>query len=197
MIITEKPSAQNLGYIRVSSIAQNTDRQLDGLTLDRVFTDKLSGKDTNRPQLQELLKYARRGDVVHVHSLDRLGRNLDDLRLLVKKFTEQGITVRFDKENLVFSPDTSNPMNTLLFNVMAAFAEFERSLIRERQREGVQLARAKGLYKGRKREMTDERIQKLRERIAAGESKAAVAKEMKISRDTLYRYLKDENCSDV
>jgi len=143
------------------------------------------------------LKYARRGDVVHVHSLDRLGRNLDDLRLLVKKFTEQGITVRFDKENLVFSPDTSNPMNTLLFNVMAAFAEFERSLIRERQREGVQLARAKGLYKGRKREMTDERIQKLRERIAAGESKAAVAKEMKISRDTLYRYLKDENCSDV
>jgi len=191
MTLTEKPSAQNLGYTRVSSIAQNTDRQLDGLTLDRVFTDKLSGKDTNRPQLQELLKYARRGDVIHVHSLDRLGRNLDDLRLLVKRFTEQGITVRFEKENLVFSPDTSNAMNTLLFNVMAAFAEFERSLIRERQREGVQLAKAKGLYKGRKREMTDERIQELQERIATGESKAQIAKAMGISRDTLYRYLKE------
>ncbi|MDY0301376.1 MAG: recombinase family protein [Trichlorobacter sp.] len=189
--MTGKPSAQNLGYIRVSSVAQNTDRQLDGLTLDRVFTDKLSGKDTNRPELQELLKYARSGDTVHVHSLDRLGRNLDDLRLMVKQFTEQGITVRFEKENLVFSPDTSNAMNMLLFNVMAAFAEFERSLIRERQREGVQLAKAKGLYKGRKREMTDERIKELQERIAAGESKVQIAKDMRISRDTLYRYLKE------
>jgi len=191
MTMTGKPSAQNLGYIRVSSVAQNTDRQLDGLTLDRVFTDKLSGKDTNRPELQELLKYARSGDTVHVHSLDRLGRNLDDLRLMVKQFTEQGITVRFEKENLVFSPDTSNAMNMLLFNVMAAFAEFERSLIRERQREGVQLAKAKGLYKGRKREMTDERIKELQERIAAGESKVQIAKDMRISRDTLYRYLKE------
>lgn len=191
MTMTDKPSAQNLGYIRVSSVAQNTDRQLDGLTLDRVFTDKLSGKDTNRPELQELLKYARSGDTVHVHSLDRLGRNLDDLRLMVKQFTEQGITVRFEKENLIFSPDTSNAMNTLLFNVMAAFAEFERSLIRERQREGVQLAKAKGLYKGRKREMTDERIKELQERIAAGESKVQIAKDMRISRDTLYRYLKE------
>jgi len=110
----------------------------------------------------------------------------------VKQFTEKGITVCFEKENLIFSPDTSNPMNTLLFNVMASFAEFERSLIRERQREGVQLAKSKGLYKGRKREMTEERLHEIQERIAAGESKAHVAKSVGISRDTLYRYLKDE-----
>lgn len=191
MTMTEKPAAQKLGYIRVSSVAQNTDRQLEGVTLDRVFIDKLSGKDTNRPQLQELMKYARRGDTVHVHSLDRLGRNMDDLRLLVKQFAEQGITVRFEKENLIFSPDTSNPMNTLLFNVMASFAEFERELIRERQREGVQIAKSKGLYKGRKREMTEERVQEIHARVAAGESKAQIAKAMEISRDTLYRYLRE------
>lgn len=191
MTISDNPAAQKLGYIRVSSVAQNTDRQLEGVTLDRVFIDKLSGKDTNRPQLQELTKYARRGDTVHVHSLDRLGRNMDDLRLLVKQFAEQGITVRFEKENLIFSPDTSNPMNTLLFNVMASFAEFERELIRERQREGVQIAKSKGLYKGRKREMTEERVQEIHTRVAAGESKAQIAKAMEISRDTLYRYLRD------
>lgn len=192
MTISDNPAAQKLGYIRVSSVAQNTDRQLEGLTLDRVFTDKLSGKDTNRPQLQELMQYARRGDTVHVHSLDRLGRNMDDLRILVKQFAEQGITVRFEKENLIFSPDTSNPMNTLLFNVMASFAEFERELIRERQREGVQIAKSKGLYKGRKREMTEERVQEIHARVAAGESKAQIAKAMEISRDTLYRYLRSE-----
>jgi len=191
MTISDNPAAQKLGYIRVSSVAQNTDRQLEGLTLDRVFTDKLSGRDTNRPQLQELMQYARRGDTVHVHSLDRLGRNMDDLRLLVKQFAEQGITVRFEKENLIFSPDTSNPINTLLFNVMASFAEFERELIRERQREGVQIAKSKGLYKGRKREMTEERVQEIHARVAAGESKAQIAKAMEISRDTLYRYLRE------
>lgn len=192
MKISDNPATQKLGYVRVSSVTQNAERQLEGLTLDRVFIDKLSGKDTNRPQLQELLKYARRGDVVHVHSLDRLGRNMDDLRLMVKQFAEQGITVRFEKENLIFSPDTSNPMNTLLFNVMASFAEFERELIRERQREGVQIAKSKGLYKGRKREMTEERVQEIHARVAAGESKAQIAKAMEISRDTLYRYLRDK-----
>jgi DNA invertase Pin-like site-specific DNA recombinase len=191
MKISDNPATQKLGYVRVSSVTQNAERQLEGLTLDRVFVDKLSGKDTNRPQLQELMQYARRGDTVHVHSLDRLGRNMDDLRLLVKQFAEQGITVRFEKENLIFSPDTSNPMNTLLFNVMASFAEFERELIRERQREGVQIAKSKGLYKGRKREMTEERVQEIHARVAAGESKAQIAKAMEISRDTLYRYLRD------
>lgn len=181
---------QQLGYIRVSSALQNTDRQLDGVTLDRTFTDKLSGKDTNRPQLQELLAYCRQGDTVHVHSLDRLGRNLDDLRQLVQQFKAKGVTVIFHKENLTFSVDTeSNPISELLFNVMASFAQFERSLIRERQAEGVQIAKSKGLYKGRKQEMTPDRIAEIKQRIDAGESKASIAKALGISRDTLYRYM--------
>lgn len=183
---------QQLGYVRVSSALQNTDRQLDGLELDRVFTDKLSGKDTNRPALQELIKYARTGDTVHVHSLDRLGRNLDDLRQLVNEFKSKGVVVIFHKENLTFATDTkANPMNELLFNIMGAFAAFERELIRERQREGVQIAKANGLYKGRKQEMTPERVAEIKARVAAGESKAGIAKSLGISRDTLYRYLTD------
>ncbi len=181
---------QQLGYIRVSTVIQNTDRQLQDVQLDQVFTDKLSGKDTNRPALQELLKYARKGDTVHVHSLDRLGRNLDDLRQLVDEFKAKGVVVVFHKENLTFSPDVeSNPMQELLFNVMASFAQFERSLIKERQKEGVQIAKAKGLYKGRPVAMTDDRIAEIKARVEAGESKAAVAKSLGISRDTLYRYL--------
>lgn len=182
---------QQLGYIRVSSALQNTDRQLDGVVLDRTFTDKLSGKDTNRPALQELLSYARTGDVVHVHSLDRLGRNLDDLRQLVNQFKAAGVTVIFHKENLTFAAGSeSSAMNELLFNIMGAFAAFERSLIKERQKEGVQIAKQKGLYKGRKQEMTAERVAEIKARVDAGESKAAIAKSLGISRDTLYRYLK-------
>lgn len=180
---------EKLGYIRVSSVAQNTDRQLDGLELDRVFEDKLSGKDTNRPQLQELLRYARRGDTVYVHSLDRLGRNLDDLRILVNQMTSEGITVSFVKENLTFTSDKKNPMQELMFNIMGAFAQFERELIRERQKEGVQIAKANGVYKGRKQEMTTARIEEIKSRAAAGEAKAKIAKSLGISRDTLYRYL--------
>lgn len=184
-----KHKGQHLGYIRVSSVSQNPDRQLDGIELDRTFTDKLSGKDTNRSALQELINYARQGDTVHVHELSRLGRNLDDLRQLVQTFRAKGVTVIFHKESLTFSADKGgSSINELLFNVMAAFAEFERSLIRERQREGVQLAKQRGAYKGRKQEMTAERIAEIKTRVEAGEPKARIAKDMGISRDTLYRY---------
>jgi DNA invertase Pin-like site-specific DNA recombinase len=177
--------------------SQNTERQLDGIQLDRVFEDKLSGKDTKRPQLQELISYARKGDTVHIHSLDRLGRNIDDLRSLVQGFKIKGVVVHFHKENLIFTADDSNPMNELLFNVMAAFAEFERALIRERQREGIQLAKAKGVYKGRPTEMTSERLSEILSKIEAGESKAKVARDFGISRDTLYRYLRAEQVEAV
>lgn len=182
-------NGQQLGYIRVSSLTQNTERQLEGVELDRVFEDKLSGKDVNRPALQELIAYSRKDDVVHAHSLDRLGRNLDDLRKLVQTFKEKGVTVRFHKENLIFSAESDNPINELMFNVMAAFAQFERALIRERQKEGIQIAKAKGLYKGRKQKLTSEVIEEMKRRIEAGKGKAAVAREYGISRDTLYRHL--------
>lgn len=180
---------EKLGYIRVSTVMQNTDRQLDGMELDRVFEDKLSGKDTNRPQLQELLAYARQGDTVYVHSLDRLGRNLDDLRKLVNQMTAKGITVTFVKESLTFTSDKKNPIQELMFNIMGAFAQFERELIRERQREGIQIAKANGAYKGRKQEMTPERVAEIKSRVEAGQAKAKIARDMNISRDTLYRYL--------
>jgi DNA invertase Pin-like site-specific DNA recombinase len=127
-------AGQRIGYVRVSSLDQNEKRQLDGQILDRVFTDKASGRDTSRPQLVELLRFARDGDTVVVHSMDRLARNLDDLRSLVQTLTRKGVRVEFVKESLVFTGEDS-PMANLMLSVRGAFAEFERSLIRERQRE--------------------------------------------------------------
>ena len=184
-------SGKVIGYKRVSTVIQNTERQLDGIAVDKVFEDKLSGKDTNRPQLISMLDYVREGDMVIVHSLDRLGRNLDDLRSLVKGMVSKGVTVKFLKENLVFSADSSNPFSELMLNMLSSFSQFEREIIKERQKEGVQIAKAKGLYKGRKQEMTHERIKELRHRVDLGEAKAAIARDIGISRDTLYRYLKD------
>lgn len=180
--------SKQIGYKRVSTMIQSTERQLDGIHLDKIFEDKLSGKDTNRPQLQAMLEYVREGDTLLVHSLDRLGRNLDDLRQIVKGLVDNGVTVRFIKENLTFSADKQDCFSELMLNMLASFAQFERSMIRERQKEGVQIAKAKGAYKGRKREVTDDQVQEIHRRIAAGEPKAAIAKDVGISRDTLYRY---------
>jgi len=180
---------QKVGYIRVSTIEQNTDRQLEGVDLDRIFMDKASGKDTQRPELERLLAYVREGDTVIVHSMDRLARNLDDLRRLVQHLTQRGVRIEFLKEHLTFTGEDS-PMSHLMLSVMGAFAEFERALIRERQREGIALAKARGAYRGRKKALSQEKIQELRKRVASGEAKAAVARALGISRETLYQYLK-------
>ena len=132
------------GYIQISSGNQNTARQLDGAELDQIFTDKLSGKDTQRPELMNLLRFARQGDTVLVHSLDRLARNLNDLRRLMSELTGRGVGVEFVKEKLTFGGSDS-AMSVLLLDVMEALAEFEHSLIRERQREGIEIARKKGV----------------------------------------------------
>ncbi|QXE89193.1 recombinase family protein [Geomonas subterranea] len=182
-------NGQRLGYIRVSTISQNTDRQLDGVELDERFIDKVSGKDTNRPELVRLLGHARRGDHIVVHALDRLARNLDDLRKIVKTLTAKGVTIEFRKENLIFSGDDS-PMSTLLLSVMGAFAEFERSLIKERQLEGIAIAKQKGKFRGRQRTMTDDRIAEIKRRVETGEKKAVIARDLGISRETLYQYLR-------
>ena len=108
---------QRIGYVRVSSVEQNTDRQLEGQELARTFTDKASGKDTQRPQLEELLKFVRDGDTVVVHSMDRLARNLDDLRRLVADLTKRGVKIQFVKESLTFTGEDS-PMSNLLLSVM-------------------------------------------------------------------------------
>lgn len=183
---------QTVGYVRVSTLDQRTERQLDGHELDRVFTDRASGKDTARPELDAMLRFVREGDVVLVHSLDRLARNLDDLRRIVADLTTRGVTVTFLKEQLTFTGEDS-PIAHLLLSVMGAFAEFERSLIRERQREGVALAKARGAYRGRRPSLTSQQAQQLRTRAATGESKTALAAEFGVSRETVYQYLRGAN----
>jgi DNA invertase Pin-like site-specific DNA recombinase len=178
-----------VGYIRVSSLDQNTVRQLDGVEVERTFTDTASGKDTTRPKLAELIAFVRDGDTVIVHSMDRLARNLDDLRQLVRTLTNKGVAVEFVQESLVFTGEDS-PMATLLLSVMGAFAEFERALILERQREGIAAAKARGAYTGRKPALIPEQVRQLRQRADAGERKSVLAKEFGISRETVYAYLR-------
>lgn len=182
-------NGQNIGYIRVSSTGQNSSRQLDGIQVDKTFEDKASGKDTQRPALAECLEYLRSGDTLHIHSMDRMARNLDDLRRIVKALTGKGVAVKFHKEGLTFTGEDS-PMANLLLSTLGAVAEFERSLITERRQEGIELAKAKGdVYKGRKPALSEEVATELRRRAAAGEAKAGLAKEFNISRATLYSYL--------
>ncbi len=179
----------HVGYVRVSGIDQNELRQLDGLNLDKTFTDKVSGKDINRPQLELLLSFLREGDTLVCHSMDRLGRNLDDLRKIVLDLTGRGVHVQFVKERLVFTGEDS-PMANLLLSVMGAFAQFERELIRERQREGIALAKRRGAYVGRKRSLTPVEAADLLRRVGCGESKTALARELGVTRDTIYRYIR-------
>jgi DNA invertase Pin-like site-specific DNA recombinase len=182
---------QRIGYIRVSSLDQNSERQLDGVHLDKVFNDEASGKDTNRPQLQAALNHVRAGDTLVVHSMDRLARNVEDMLRLVREMNDRGVSVEFIKENMSFTAGTDDPRSILMFTMLSAFAQFERSLIRERQREGIALAKAKGtVYKGRKPALNAERIAQLREQAAAGANRTKLAKEFGISRETLYQYIR-------
>src|SRR5262249_43672689 len=142
-----------IGYVRVSSQDQNPERQLDGVPLDKVFVERASGKDTQRPTLQEMSGYAREGDTVVVHSMDRLARNVDDHRRRVQTLSGKGVNVEFRKETLTFTGDDS-PMSQLLLTMLGAVAQFERDLIRERQKEGIALAKARGVYFGRNRKLS-------------------------------------------
>jgi len=180
---------QRIGYARVSSNDQNAARQLDGVPLDRLFTDHASGKDTKRPQLDALFSFVREGDVVLVHSMDRLARNLDDLRRTVKTLTARGVQIEFVHERLTFTGEDS-PMATLLLSVMGAFAEFERALIRERQTEGIALAKKRGAYKGRKPALSPVQAEDVRRRAASGEQKTAIARDLGVSRATVYARLR-------
>ena len=180
---------QRIGYIRVSSFDQNRERQLDQVQVDKLFTDKASDKDTQRPQLDALLSLAREGDMVVIHSMDRLARNLDDLRRLVQALTKRGMRIEFIKECLSFTGEDS-PMANLLLSVMWTFAEFERALIGERRREGIPMAKQRRAYRGRKKALADNQVVELRQRAGAGKQKSTFAREFGISRETLYQYLK-------
>ena len=185
-------NGKKVGYIRVSTKLQNTERQLDGLTLDISFIDHSSGKDTKRPKLEELLNYVRDEDIVFVHSMDRLARNLDDLKYIIKTITSKHAQVNFVKEGLEFT-SSSSPMSQLMLSLMGAFAEFEHSLIRERQLEGIAKAKERGVY-DRLRKLTNNQVQEIKsifakETNSININKAALAKQYGISRPTLYYYI--------
>lgn len=174
---------KRIGYIRVSTVDQNSERQLDGVQLDKVFEDKCSGKDTNRPQLQALLDHIREGDEVHVHDISRMARNLEDLIALVKRMNMQGVSIKFHKENLTFTGE-QNPMQELLLGVLGSVYQFERSMLLERQREGIQKAKEKGLYKGRPQQIDREKVLKL---LDGGLSIRKTAAQLGVSVSTVQR----------
>ena len=178
-------SGQQVGYIRVSSYDQNTSRQLEGVELGKIFEEKVSAKNTDRPQLQACLEYLREGDTLHVHSIDRLARNLVDLQELVGRLTSKGVSVRFHKENLVFTGQ-DDAIARLTLQMMGAFAEFERAMIKERQREGIAKAKAEGRCWGRKAKLGPDQVAEIRDKLSIGVSKKAIAEELGISRQTLY-----------
>lgn len=183
-----------IGYIRVSTHDQNTARQLDGVYLDKVFEEHASGKNSNRPALQTCLDYVREGDVLHVHSIDRLARNLQDLLSIVTTSKEKGVTVIFHKENLEFvgngAAGKSDAFQELQLHIIAAVAQFERALILERQREGIAIAKREGKYQnvGRKPTLSDEQVGELRVKLANEAKVAALAREYRMSRQTVYSW---------
>ena len=187
---------QRIEYILVSTLDQHTEQQLEGIEVDKTFLDKASGKDTKRPQLDQLMLFVRSGDTVIIHSMDRLARNLDDLRWIVQTLTGRGVRIEFVKEHLSFTGEDS-PMANLMLSVMGAFAEFERALIKERQREGIAMAKQRGAFKGRKKSLSQTEVAEIGQRIEAGTSKAQIAREFGISRQTLYKYLKEAESTPV
>ena len=176
-----------IGYTRVSTVEQNTNRQDLG-DIARLFEDKASGGDTDRPALTEMLAYIRKGDEVVVFSIDRLARNLRDLEDIIIQINAKGATVRFLTERLTFS-GSDDAMSTLMLQMMGSFAQFERSLIRKRQAEGIAVAKGRGVYRGRKPSIDRGAIMKM---IDAGSSVAEIAKSLGISRQSVYRISKEQ-----
>ncbi|MBO1926738.1 recombinase family protein [Thiomicrorhabdus sp. 6S2-11] len=181
-----------VAYKRVSSISQNADRQdFAGITIDKVYEDRASGANTDRPELKACLDYVREGDTLLVHSIDRLARSLQDLTKIIEQLTTKGVTVKFIKEGLTFTKDTSNPANELMLNVLGAIAQFERALIRERQAEGIAKAKAEGKYKGRSKALTEEEVQSLKADAELGIPKTKLADKYGIGRTSVYKYLEN------
>jgi DNA invertase Pin-like site-specific DNA recombinase len=175
-----------IGYTRVSTIDQNTDRQDLG-DISRLFEDKASGANADRPALNDMLAFIREGDEVVVFSIDRLARNLRDLESIILEINSKGASVTFLTERLTFS-GSDDAMSTLMLQMMGSFAQFERSMIRKRQAEGIAVAKGKGVYQGRKPSIDRDAITNM---LNAGSPVTAVAKALGISRQSVYR-IRDE-----
>lgn len=179
-----------VGYKRVSTIDQNSDRQLEGTEVDKLFIDKCSGKDMKRPKLEEMLQFLREGDSLFVHSMDRMARNLRDLKKMIDDLLEKGVQISFLKEGLTFN-NVKTPIADLMLGIIGSIAEFEYNLIRERQLEGIALAKKRGAYTGRKHALNHEQVKELQQMFLSGFHKNKIAKHFKISRETVYKYLRD------
>lgn len=183
-------SGKHVGYIRVSTVGQNSDRQLDGIQLDKVFEEKVSGRNAgSRDILNLCLDYLREHDTLHVHSIDRLARNMSDLLSIVDDLVKRDVTVKFHSEGLTFAPQTDDPMASLMLHMLGAFAEFERSLIGQRRKEGLEAARKRGKQIGRRKSLSDEDLSEIAQKLSKGDSKSDLAKEYGVSRTTLYAAL--------
>lgn len=182
-----------VGYIRVSTLDQNADRQhiaLNAAHVEKIYEDHISGANTDRAQFQAMMQFLREGDELVVLSLDRLARNLRDLLDTVETLGKRGVSVRFLKENLLLDArSNADPTSKLMLSMVGAFAEFERSMIRSRQAEGIALAKARGAYKGRPRSVTDEQISRLKAALAQEVPLTKATRKVGISRTTAYRYL--------
>lgn len=187
-------AGQTVSYIRVSSAEQNLARQRETIgPVEREFVDELSARSrATRPGLEACIAYLRDGDTLRVASIDRLARSLVDLRGLIDEITGKGAAVEFLSEGLTFSPGVSDPRSTLLLGVLGSFAEFERAIIRERQAEGIALAKKAGRYKGRQRALTRDQADEIRKQAKAGARPTELAKQYGVSRSTIYRELQKE-----
>lgn len=181
----------NMAYVRVSTVEQNEDRQLEGLEkydIDKWFTEKVSGKDTNRPKLKEMIEYAREGDTIFVWDFSRLSRSVKDLLDIVEKLKTKGVFLRSIKENL----DTSTPTGRLMLTMIGAINEFERANLLERQAEGIAIAKEKGIYKGRKKIEVDNKFKTTYNTWKNGDITARKAMEiLELKPNTFYRRVKE------
>lgn len=185
--VAEQSKGQVVGYVRVSAADQNEARQVEAIgDVDKMFLDKASGKNAkDRPELQKMIEYVREGDTVIVKSPDRLARSTTDLLDLVKRLGKKGVEVTFlDNPAL----NTNTPHGEFMLTVLGAVAQLERSVIGERQMEGIALAKKRGVYE-RRRKISDEQIVMAQKKVADGVPKAVVARELGVSRTTLYAAL--------
>ena len=183
----------NIGYVRVSTVEQNEARQLEslkGYDIDKWYTEKVSGKDLNRPELQKMLDFAREGDTIYIHDFSRISRSVKDLLSLIDLLEAKKVHLVSVKENL----DTSTPAGRLMLTMIGAINEFERANLLERQAEGIAIAKAKGKYKGRKAiEINEAFIEGYNKYLARKLSKSALAKELGVSRPTLDKLINEYN----
>ena len=179
-----------IAYIRVSTVEQNEQRQIEAMqryAIEKWFTEKVSAKDTNRPKLQDLLEFAREGDIIHIHDFSRLARSTKDLLEIVELLHRKGVTLVSNKENI----DTSTPTGKLMLTMIGAINEFERTNLLERQREGIAIAKREGKYKGGKRKEIRDFGEHYARYMAREVTKSALARELGISRPTLDKLIED------